>query len=155
MCIRDSIRRGKKHDVTEIFKNIKKAVSECEDSEIKNYILEELEKGTFLPKQITAENGVIPNQVHKKELKKILDNAGKYLTFLNEKDDTGYTVSEKIVQLFEFRIPYYVGPLFNDGEKDSFAWSVRKENGVVSVSYTHLDVYKRQVHIVTIQIPGR
>lgn len=125
------IRRGKKHDVTEIFKNIKKAVSECEDSEIKNYILEELEKGTFLPKQITAENGVIPNQVHKKELKKILDNAGKYLTFLNEKDDTGYTVSEKIVQLFEFRIPYYVGPLFNDGEKDSFAWSVRKENGVV------------------------
>lgn len=29
------IRRGKKHDVTEIFKNIKKAVSECADSEIK------------------------------------------------------------------------------------------------------------------------
>jgi len=33
---------------------------------------------------------------------------------------------EKIMQLFEFRIPYYVGPLGKKSEK--FAWAVRKND---------------------------
>ena len=54
---------------------------EWDDCEAKESILQdEIEKGTFLPKQITASNGVIPNQVHKKELKKILTNARDLFT---------------------------------------------------------------------------
>lgn len=91
------------------------------------YVMERIENGTFLPKQVNSDNGVIPNQVHKKELKLILKNAENYLPFLTCIDDTGYSVSEKIIQLFEFRIPYYVGPL-NDSHKSDDSrqcWVVR------------------------------
>lgn len=128
---KEETRRGSKHDVEQIYKNIKNVVVKCADSEEKSYILEELEKGTFLPKQITTANGVIPNQVHKKELKRILENAEKYLEFLCNKDSTGLTVSEKIIALFEFQIPYYVGPLSHGNDKSANIWSVRKEQGAI------------------------
>ena len=35
-------------------------------------ILTSIENETFLPKQLTASNGVIPNQVYAREMKKIL-----------------------------------------------------------------------------------
>lgn len=120
-------RRGAKAKTEEFYKKIKKLVEKMPEDENVKYILKELEKETFLPKQLTSENGVIPNQVHKAELKKILNNAEKYLEFLKEKDETGLTVSEKIIRLFEFQIPYYVGPLNNT--QDNNAWSIRKEQG--------------------------
>ena len=61
-----------------------------------------------MPKQLTASNGVIPNQLHVSELKAILTNAEKYLSFLLDKDESGLTVSERIVELFRFHIPYYI-----------------------------------------------
>ena len=74
-------------------------------------ILTELEQGTFLPKQRSKPNSVIPNQVHRKELVDILARAAAYLPFLTEKDQDGISVSQKILAIFDFRIPYYVGPL--------------------------------------------
>ncbi len=79
------------------------------------------ERGEFLPKQITSDNGVIPYQLHKAELQKILEKAALVFPFLNNVDEDGKTVAQKIVMLMEFRIPYYVGPL-GGGE---FAWAVR------------------------------
>ena len=40
-------------------------------------LLDEIEKDHFLPKQMTSSNGVIPNQIHAKEMKKILNNRNK------------------------------------------------------------------------------
>ena len=50
-------------------------------------------------------------------------------SFLKEKDDSGYTVKEKIIQLLEFRIPYYVGPLnsHKKANEGGYAWSVRNK----------------------------
>lgn len=87
------------------------------ESEEVKYLLSELENKTLLPKQISKDNGVIPYQLHFEELKVILQNASEYLPFLNEVDDTGFSVIEKIKKLFLFRIPYYVGPLNNAHEK--------------------------------------
>lgn len=126
---REIARRGAKSKVEDFYSNVKKAVSKMPESEEKAYVLSEIEKETFLPKQLTTANGTIPNQVHKAELKAILNNAKMYLPFLNEKDDSGLSVAEKIVALFEFQIPYYVGPLVNDGTGN--AWVVRKESGKV------------------------
>ena len=53
---------------------------------------------------------MIPNQVHRKELVDILARAAAYLPFLTEKDQDGISVSQKILAIFDFRIPYYVGP---------------------------------------------
>ena len=126
------VRRNAKCDIDTFFKEIKKIVNKCEDSEEKEYILSEIEKGTFLPKQITGSNGVIPNQVHKIEMKVILQNAENYLPFLKEKDDSGLSVSERILQMFSFQIPYYIGPIsgkIGSDEKSKNSWSVRKEKG--------------------------
>lgn len=97
------------------------------------YLLKEIENGGILPLQITSDNGVIPYQVHKVELQLILENASKYLPFLNEMDEEcGYTNKEKILSIFEFRIPYYVGPLNAAfAEQGANYWMVRKESGPI------------------------
>ncbi len=85
-------------------------------------IFQQIRDNTFLPKLKSSENGVIPYQLQFRELKQILKNASEYLPFLNIKDDDGYTVREKIEEIFKFRIPYYVGPL--NGHAGSH-WAVR------------------------------
>ena len=100
-------------DDKERFVKLKK---KCEDNEL-------------CPKQVTTDNRVIPYQLYYAELKKILENACKYLPFLNEKDEYG-TVAEKILKIMEFRIPYYVGPLVGS-EKSDNAWLKRKPEGKI------------------------
>ncbi len=79
----------------------------------------EINLGTFMPKIVSKDNAVIPMQVNKVELSIILENAAGYLPFLTEKDENGKSVSEKILDVFSFRIPYYVGPL-NKHSKNSW-----------------------------------
>ena len=121
-------RNMKKRSAAELYASIKADLKNCDMDEDIEYILNEIEKETFLPKQLTGANGVIPNQVHKRELIKILNNAQEYLPFLKEKDETGISVADKIVQLFSFQIPYYVGPV---GEYSTHGWAVRKQPGAV------------------------
>lgn len=86
-------------------------------------IYAKIDAGTFLEKQRTSANGVIPYQVHLAELRAILQNASKNFPFLDEVQD-GYSVKEKIEMLMTFRVPYYVGPLNDAHSKDGkgFAW---------------------------------
>lgn len=74
-------------------------------------IYADIENKTFLTRLVGSDNGVIPCQLHQKELEKILENASGYLDFLNNADEDGITVMQKILSIFKFRIPYYVGPL--------------------------------------------
>ena len=71
----------------------------------------QIEEKTFLPRLTGSENGIIPYQLHRQELRKILENASAYLPFLLEEDEDGISVREKIEAVFSFRVPYYVGPL--------------------------------------------
>lgn len=101
-----------------IFKNFK------DDAEV-NEIINEMDQGTFMPKQVSKDNSVIPYQLHLKELKEILKNASRHYEFLNKTDEYG-SVSDKIISLLTFRIPYYVGPLNNHHKK--YAW-IEKVDG--------------------------
>lgn len=83
------------------------------------YFLDLIEKEDFLRKQRSFYNGVIPYQIHLKEMEAILNNQKKYYSFLKENE-------EKIKSLLTFRIPYYVGPLANGESR--FAWIERKSN---------------------------
>lgn len=96
-------------------KKIFEAVN-AEDAELQE-MLRRVEDNTFMPKQVTKSNSVIPYQVHLAELTSILKNAETYHPFLLEKDEGGRTVSKRIEMLFKFRIPYYVGPL-NDAHRE-------------------------------------
>lgn len=126
-------RSMKKRQREELYAIIKKLLAKMnpEDDDVK-YIRQEIENENFLPKQLTQDNGVIPNQVHVKEMKKILNNAEKYLSFLSVVDESGLTVKERIIRIFSFQIPYYVGPVSNRSEKyGGNGWVIRKEEGKV------------------------
>lgn len=118
----------------EFYKDVKKILSKmnCDEGDQKNleYIQGELDAGKLLSRQRSRDNSVIPRQVHQLELELILKNAGNYLPFLNQPDSNGMTDAQKILSLFKFRIPYYVGPL-SDRHKDDGAnqWIERKKNG--------------------------
>lgn len=104
-------------------KTLKSCLKDMPDNNDKDYISRELNMGTFLPKSVSKENGVIPYQLHLQELKIILSKAEAYLPFLKVKDQYG-TVSDKIISLFTFRIPYYVGPI---NEHAGSCWVVKKD----------------------------
>lgn len=108
-------------------KNLASSSCSADKKQMVEEVLEEMDLGTLLPKQVIRDNGVIPYQLHEKELKIILKNAEKFYPFLTEKDADGYSVTEKIMAIFRFRIPYYVGPL-NTFHKDNGgnSWAVRK-----------------------------
>lgn len=125
---------AKKCTEEEFYKNVKKTLSKmnCNENDQKDleYIQGELDAGKLLPLQRSKDNSVIPRQVHQTELEMILKNAEKYLPFLNQADSNGITAAQRILSLFQFRIPYYVGPL-SDRHKDVGAnqWIERKKDG--------------------------
>lgn len=123
----------KKCSTEDFYKTLGKILDKIQPEKEDENVLEELKvevkNQTLLPLARTTANGTIPNQVHIQELKAILDNAKKYLPFLNEKDEYG-TVAEKIISIAKFRIPYYVGPLSTRHKKQGAnSWIVRKQEG--------------------------
>lgn len=89
------------------------------------YLKDELEKGTFLPKQVEKENSVVPNQIHLYELNQIIKNLKSRIPLLSEYE-------EQIRQILTFRIPYYVGPLngiHTMGQAGN--WAKRKREGKI------------------------
>ena len=132
-------KNGKKYSVKrcseeDFYKNLKGILGNIspneEDTILINKLKEKAEAQILLPLQRSKDNGVVPHQVHQIELREILDHAKTYLSFLKQRDDRGISVSEKILKIFEFRIPYYVGPLSDRHmENGANAWIVRKEAG--------------------------
>lgn len=107
--------------------SIDKAISNIEitDYNLSNKYLTEVKNkminGKFMPRITSTENGKYPYQLNEDELKRIIENQGKYYPFLLNKTEDG---TYKIVKLLEFRIPYFVGPLVNN-KQSQFAWMER------------------------------
>lgn len=120
----------KKCGVDDFYSGLSKQLKKyCnQDDRNLNEILEEIEKGTFLPKQIVSSNSVIPYQVHQHELRIILEQLVlDYPTFLDKEEDVSKV--DKIDLLFKFRIPYFVGPLnaAHKETKNSNTWIVKNQ----------------------------
>lgn len=96
-----------------------------------NHMISRLEANDFMPKQVDGDNRVIPYQLYWFELNKILENAKEYLPFLKETDEDGITGAEKVLSVFEFRVPYYVGPLKEKSNPKWNRWMVRKAEGKI------------------------
>lgn len=115
-----------------------------DDSQASKEIKKKIELDSFMPKQRTNANGVIPYQLHQLELDKIIENQSKYYPFLKELNPVSSHLKEapyKLDELIRFRVPYYVGPLIspNESTKDiqtkknqNFAWMIRKEEGRIT-----------------------
>lgn len=120
---KSSGKRYKKCKPEEFFDKLKKKINTLpEDCKYKDIILKQIEEHDFLAKINITDNGAIPHQLHKKELEKIVENQSKYYETLEEN-------KENIIKLFEFRIPYYVGPLISEKNKKTnktYSWAIRK-----------------------------
>ena len=120
-----------KADVETFSKFLEKIVGKIQPDEEDEAAYQEmygrLELRQFLPKQKNTDNRVIPHQLYEYELKKILDNASEYLPFLKQNED-GISNKDKILSVFKFKIPYYVGPLNTNSD---FAWIQRKAGKIL------------------------
>ncbi len=95
----------------------------------KSEILTLIENDNFLPKIRTKSNAVFPNKLYEKEVKKILEVNSSKFQFLSQKDETGLTNAEKIMQILSFRIPYFVGPIgINKNDETTHSWAEREMN---------------------------
>ena len=101
-------------------KQIKGVEVEPEDVSVFEDMKLRLDTNTFLPKQVEGDNRVLPYQLYYVELRKILDNACKYLPFLLETDSSGFSTKEKILAIMKFRVPYFVGPI----KSKEYGWAV-------------------------------
>lgn len=113
-----------RQDFYKYIRNILQENNDTLENESVKSIIQDIEEDNFLPKLRTSANSVIPYQINKNELEKILENAKDKYPFLTEKDEDNLTIAEKIVSIFEFRIPYFVGPLSKKNSKN--AWIVKK-----------------------------
>lgn len=127
---RDKYKKSTQEDFCKFIKSyIEKIKPSEEDKPLYDDLLQKCIDGELCPKQVTTDNRVIPYQLYYAELKKILENASKYLPFFNKEDEYG-TVADKILKIMEFRIPYYVGPLVSK-DKSKNAWLERKAEGKI------------------------
>ena len=110
-----------------LLKNLSVSPSDAADY---NAIMRDIENASFMPKQKNGDNRIIPYQLYWYELKTLLSKAEKYLPFLTAKSE-GLTVSEKILSIFEFRVPYFVGPLHGVKGQKSY-WIERKAAGRIT-----------------------
>ncbi len=102
------------------------------DAPIKERLLTRLKEKMAFGKMRNSDNGVIPYQVHKMEMLEILKNAERHFPFLAQVGEDGMSVSDKVISILTFRIPYYVGPLNPaHAQADGHAWVVRRRSGRV------------------------
>lgn len=111
-------------------KSVIKSSPLAEQDEVAKQILLDIENGEFMPKQVSKSNALMPHQLNLLDMRAILDNVSKYdrYAFLNEVDENGVSIRDKIESLLTFRMPYYVGPTNNHSEK---YWIVRKDDGKI------------------------
>lgn len=102
---KEKVAKCKREDFFAWLKKLLRDLPEQAKSDLRyKEIIDALDKGDFLPKILHADNGVFPHQINEQELNKIIERMVEDFPQTNE-------ISKKIKQIFNFRIPYYVGPL--------------------------------------------
>ena len=92
-----------------------------------NYILNKIDNNDFLLRQNSDKNGSIPMQLNLNEMIVILNNQEEHYSFLKKITSDGITNKEKIISIFKYVIPYYIGPL---NSKSDRSWIVRNEEKI-------------------------
>lgn len=119
--------KSKKEDFCKYINNLlKNVVPEEKDVPVFNDIKFRLENCTFMPKQVNSDNRLIPYQLYYVELREVLENAKAYCPFLNKVDENGISEAEKIISIFEFRVPYFTGPVHKNEKNGANSWIIRR-----------------------------
>lgn len=116
----------KKDDFYAYLKKIFASITDPDAASEIEYFKTKIENDELLLKQNSSQNAAIPMQLNLSELKEILKNQENYYPFLLNKDENGITNSEKIISIFKYKLPYYVGPL----NSKEYGWVVRNEEKI-------------------------
>nr|WP_321315353.1 type II CRISPR RNA-guided endonuclease Cas9 [uncultured Ligilactobacillus sp.] len=133
-------KKGKTYTKENFIKEITKVFNKYSELEETVKLQRAIEFDDLMPKQRTSSNGVIPRQLHQKELDQIIENQAKYYPWLAELNPNKARQSEakyKLDELVAFRVPYYIGPMIeknaeNQNGNGKFAWMVRKQPGEIT-----------------------
>lgn len=109
----------------DFYKYIRSLLEQIKAVEVQDIISDfnlKMENNNFLLKQNSDQNASLPMQLNKSELRIILNNQKEFYPFLDEKDADGLTVIEKLIKTFEYKRPYYIGPINSHATN---AWAVR------------------------------
>lgn len=131
---------------------LKSVLPELKSNDDYKDIYTEIENKTFLTRLTGTSNSVVPCQLHLKELKKILENASEYLPFLNVKDESGLTVSDKVINIFYFKVPYYVGPLNKNSPNK---WVVRTDEKIYPWNFKKVVDVEKSAENFIVNLIGR
>lgn len=126
-----NVKKCKDKDFFDYLKKKLSDIPNVKDELVRDEIKKELDNGTFLPKILHSDNGLFPRQINEAELEKIVANMVK-----NHPETKAF--ADKIVKLFEFRIPYYVGPLTGDKSGDGSknkSWVVRTDEKITAENF--------------------
>ena len=91
----------------DFFAELKKlllGLENVKDAGLRDEMVQKIETNEFLPKILHSDNGLFPHQVNEEELNKIV------AAMVKTHPETA-EIADKILPVFLFRIPYYVGPL--------------------------------------------
>lgn len=100
--------------------------------------VERIHHGDFLVKTRSVQNARIPQQAIQATIRQIID-AQKHesgLEWLGAREHPDKWFSDEkydLERFFDFRIPYFVGPLVHDTNQSEFSWLVRREPGTLTV----------------------
>ena len=115
------IKGGKNHTLENFNKYVKRVLDKypgAKEHQYYNEIYDQLIEHKLLAKLNTTDNAVIPHQLHKVEMEKIIEGQGRYYPFLIRN-------KELLIKMLESKIPYYVGPLNTHSQ---FAWLEKKDH---------------------------
>ena len=118
----------KRCSTDDFYKTIRNLIGTDPDDEDSRIILDKMGNDDFLVLLSSVRNGVVPYQVHKAEMDRMLEVYSPYFPFLTRPDEEGLTVIDKLDSILEYRIPYYIGPLGRN-DKGVSGWMIRKKEG--------------------------
>lgn len=121
---------------------LKKLVKASYDVDLTSLIGQEnvdrITNGNFLVKTRSVQNARVPHQAIQSVVRQIIDRQKQvsgleWLGHQNYADSWFPDEAYDLERFFDFRIPYFVGPLVHSTDQSEFSWLVRKASGTLTV----------------------
>lgn len=98
-----------------------------------------VDAGQFMLKQRSSFNTAIPQQAIQAVIRQIIDRQKEFWPELAESkyvNDPWFKRNHEVYDLerfYDFRVPYFIGPLVKDTSQSPWSWLVRREDGTLTV----------------------
>lgn len=98
-----------------------------------------VDAGQFMLKQRSSFNTAIPQQAIQATIRQVIDSQKEFWAELADAkyvNDPWFKRNHEVYDLerfYDFRVPYFIGPLVKDTDQSPWSWMVRREDGTLTV----------------------